>query len=313
MDGWLLFTRVILSLEKAEVFSIDTDSLGQLDVQFQSLSPPEHMMMFRRAAVARKLKFLEGVFGVTFSVADSIPPYGLSVVEQVFRGVTEGEFTMRGEWVVFEKIPTADIVLSQPPFDGIGPFGRVIGHRINLFGRTLDVGPIKVSLTYGELSDPNVVELVNKRSVQSLNARLSVLDNRITFRFERYASLPQHKRTKRLNDFKRKLAQEEPTELVELVDRTLQNPVSADEAGRIAVGWQYYNNLPDRYCPQEPELEEGGAHWRVPIYLVYTTGEGGPVGELVIHAVTGEVIQHTPIDELRSHGLALAEKILQAR
>jgi hypothetical protein len=142
--------------------------------------------------------------------------------------------------------------------------------------------------------------------------RFEVLDNQITHRFERYANLSRNQRTRELEQFKRELALEEPKELVDLVDEPLQGDVSEFEAGQIAMGWTFYTNLPDRYCPQKPEIDQSTGHWRVPIYLVYSNGEGGPVGEIVIDEKTGVIVSHTPIDELRSRGRALAEHILHA-
>jgi hypothetical protein len=97
-----------------------------------------------------------------------------------------------------------------------------------------------------------------------------------------------------------------------LVDEPLQSDVSGLEAGQIAMGWTFYSNLPDRYCPQEPEIDQSTGHWRVPIWLVYANGEGGRVGDLLVHKKTGVILSHTSIEELRSKALALAETMLHA-
>ena len=52
--------------------------------------------------------------------------------------------------------------------------------------------------------------------------------------------------------------------------------------------------------------------WRVPIFLVSTSGKGERVGELLIDIKTGIVVEHTSLEELRSKGLALAEKIARS-
>ena len=117
---------------------------------------------------------------------------------------------------------------------------------------------------------------------------------------------------RRLNRFKHQLSRYEPDALVDLIDESLQNDVSSEEASQIAVGWTQYNDLPDRYCPQVPELDAATRYWHVPIYLVHSNGEGGPAGEVVIDEKTGVIVSHTPVDELRSKGRALAEQILHA-
>jgi hypothetical protein len=154
------------------------------------------------------------------------------------------------------------------------------------------------------------VDEIKRGTSGDLTVRFEVLDNQITYRFETYSSQPRNQRTQRLNRFKYELSRNESDELVELIDDSLQNDVSSKEANQIAVGWTQNNDLPDRYCPHTPEL--AGGQWHVPIYLVYSNGEGGPVGEVVIDEKTGVIVSHTPVDELRSKGRALAEQILHA-
>ena len=142
--------------------------------------------------------------------------------------------------------------------------------------------------------------------------RFTVWDHQVTYRFENYACKSGDCLLEEIKHFKERLISEEPQELAEMVDESLVNDVSADEAIQIALGWQYYNGLPDRFSPQDPERDEALAGWRVPIYLVYPSAGNGSVGEVVIHVKTGAIISHTPIDEIRSRGLALAEKLLHA-
>ncbi len=230
----------------------------------------------------------------------------------VFRGITEGQFTTHGSKLTFKNISASEIDLTKPPFNGVGAFfHEVEGSNILLY-KQLPIGPVRIHLDKAELASPKVVDHIRKGLTSPIDVSFEVLDNQITYRFESYARKPRSQRMQRLNRFKHELAQQEPKELVNLVDETLQNDVSSDEALQIAVGWTQYNDLPDRYCPQEPELDSDSRHWRVPIYLIYTSGEGGPVGEIIIDVKTGEIVSHTPIEEIRSKGLALAEQILHA-
>jgi hypothetical protein len=174
------------------------------------------------------------------------------------------------------------------------------------------VGSVKVQLEKAETASPGVVDYVRKGLTEPVDVRFEVLDNQITYCFESYAKQPRKQRLQKLIQFKRELAREEPQELVDLIDQSLQGDVTSEEADQIAMGWTLYNDLPDRYCPQEPRFNSDSGHWRVPIYLVYANGEGGPVGEVIIDARTGIIVSHTPIDELRSKGLALAKQILHA-
>jgi len=308
-DAWLLHTRVSLALAKAGKFSIQSADTGEiLDVKFDLLSDLEGKKLVQLARLSRKLKFLERVFNVEFAVPDRISSIDMSNAEIVFRGVTEGEFTVRDEQYIFSEVSPADIDLTKPPFDGAGEFTYDIGRTVKLFGRELDVGPVTVHLDRAELASPRVVDHIRKGSAEPVAVRFEVLDNQIAYRFEDYVTQSDKDRRQELSRFKEALACEEPEELVGLIDESLQGDVSSEEALRIAVGWQQYYNLPDRYCPQEPEHDVTAGKWRVPIYLVYANGEGGPVGEVVIDEKTGVIVSHTPVDELRSKGRALAEQ-----
>jgi hypothetical protein len=309
-DAWLKHTRVSLSLDKAGKLSIQAEDSGEvLEMKFDLLSDPAVLQLAR---LSRKLKFIEGVFNTRFAVPDIVSSDDMSTAEIVFRGITEGEFRIRGEQYIFSKVSPTDIDLTKPPFDGAGEFTYDIGRTVKLLGRELDVGPVTVHLDRAELASPRVVDHIRKGSAEPVAVRFEVLDNQITYRFEDYVTQSVKDRRQELRRFKGALACEEPEEIVGLIDESLQGDVSSEEALRIAVGWQQYYNLPDRYCSQEPALDDAAAQWRVPIYLVYSNGEGGPVGEVVIDEKTGIIVNHTPIDELRSKGLALAEQILHA-
>jgi hypothetical protein len=310
-DGWLKYTRVSLSLDKALKLSIQAqDSAEVLEMKFDLRSDPAVLQLAR---VSRKLKFIEGVFNTRFTVPDIMSSDEMNTAEIVFLGITEGEFRIRGEQYIFPKVSHTDIELTKPPFDGAGEFTYDIGRRtFRLLGRELDVGPVTVHLDRAELASPRVIDHIRKGSAEPVAVRFEVLDNQITYRFEDYVTQSDKDRCQELRRFKEALACEEPVEIVGLIDESLQGDVTSEEALRIAVGWQQYYNLPDRYCPQEPALDDAAAQWRVPIYLVYSNGEGGPVGEVVIDEKTGIIVSHTPIDELRSKGLALAEQILHA-
>lgn len=310
-DAWLLHTRVSLALAKAGKFSIQSADIGQiLDVKFVLLSALENLVQLAR--LSRKLKFLERVFNVEFAVSDRISSNDILTAEIVFRGVTQGEFTILGGQYTFSEVSPADIDLTKPPFDGAGRFAYGIGRTTNLLGRELDVGPVTVHLDWAELASPRVADHIRNAVAEPVEVRFEVLDNQITHRFERYANLSRKQRTQGLEQFKRELALEEPKELVDLVDESLQGDVSEFEAGQIAMGWTFYRNLPDRYCPQKPEIDQSTGHWRVPIWLVYANGEGGHVGDLLIHKKTGVIVSHTSIDDLRRKAMALAETILHA-
>ncbi len=74
---------------------------------------------------------------------------------------------------------------------------------------------------------------------------------------------------------------------------------------RCASGW-LRRRLPDRFGTAEPTFEPDGNYWRAPVILTYPGIILGQVGELVIDAVTGEVIKHTDIEQMKTLALELA-------
>jgi hypothetical protein len=263
------------------------------------------------AKLSRKLKFIEGVFKRSFLLPDRISPDEMQIVEMLFRGINEGEFTLRNETCTWTNV-SAGVDLSTLPHDLPGPFSYTIASPLDLFGHKFDVGPITVRLERAALANPRTVDELKRDNRGEATIRFEVLDNQITYRFEAYVRQGRRRRTKRLTEFKHELAREEPHELVDLVDEPLQSDVSELEAGQIAMGWTLYSNLPDRYCPQEPGVDQATGHWNVPIWLVYANGEGGHVGDLLIHNKTGVIVSHTSIEEMRSKAKALAETMLHA-
>jgi len=282
-----------------------------LSFNAKALSESEKSRLLYRAKILRKLRYLQDVFEVRFTLPDLISSEEAKLVEIVFRGVTEGEFSTRGADAAF-LIDPEGVDFDRPPFSSAGQFDASIGDSVTLFGQQLVLGPSTLHLMRAELANPRVLEPCRQNSKEPINVRFEILDNQMRFRFENYSRIAKKDLEKPLEEFRRRLLLEEPPELADSVTGILANDVSSFEAKQIAVGWTQYHDLPDRYCPQVPELDVTARRWRVPIYLVYANGEGGPVGEVVIDEKTGVIVSHTPVDELRSNGRALAEQILHA-
>jgi hypothetical protein len=311
VDASVLVTRNIFSLIKSGKGALLLPGSSQpVEVTVNPPTESGKKKLLHRAKLYRKLKYIERAFDVKFSLPEEISSEEV-LVEIVFRGITEGAFSIRAPQATF-KITSQDINLDAPPYFGPGQFDANIGAEIELLGQSLKVGPVMVHLAKAELGNPGAVDQIQKGSKEPVTVRFEILDNQISFRFEDYIQRTKEQRLASLDRFKEELAREEPQELVDLIDELLQNDVSSDEASQIVMGWTQYHDLPDRYCPQEPELDVAARQWRVPIWLVYANGEGGPVGEVVIDVKTGVIVSHTPIEELRRKGLTLAKQILHA-
>lgn len=309
--GELLRTRVVFSMAAADTWFLKLPGGVTVRGRTKHRSAANETELLYRVKIYRKLAYLEEFFGLHFLVPNTISGDEVQRIETVFRGITEGQFRGRANAILFNLLPSM-IDLSKPPFSGIGEFTYEVGAPVKLFDQHVPVGRFTVHLEKAELANPRAVEPVRKGSREPIDVRFEVLDNQVLYRFEAFATHPRQQLSERLDQFKQELALEEPRQLVDLIDEHIQNDVSKREATQIAVGWQFYSHLPDRYCPQEPEIDDTTGHWRVPIWLLYANGEGGPVGEVIVDKKTGEIVRHTPFDELRREALALAENILNA-
>jgi len=278
---------------------------------FETFGEEDVRGILHRAKLARKLKFIEHLYKVRFTLPEDITPEQVRRIETLFRGITEGEFVSRGKAITV-PVKAVDTNLSEPPFSQIGPYTQLLGIEEAVLDhpQLLDVGPVYFSLKRASVA--NRMVLASIREGENQWVRFEVLDNQITYRFERYASRDRHRRVRqRLNQFYSQLKREEPPELAVTLTQLLMSDVSAAEAVQIAVGWLEYHNLPDRFSPQEPVLDESRACWRVALYVVYASGKSAPVGELLIELKTGSVVEEPSAETLYQQGIALAENFLR--
>lgn len=312
-DGEVLYTRLHWTLSNVGRSSLHIEGIEEpLNFKFEPFSKEEEERLLYRAKVYRKLKFIEKVFRTKFELPQAISSAQVSAIDFVFRGITDGEFTIRGGEITLQ-LQSSEIDLTKPPFDGPGSLKYDYTEKIHdLFNHGLEVGPSTVVLKHAELADPKVVREIRQGYQGPIWVRFSVLDHQIRVRLENYASRSEKQRQEKLKLFKRELLMDEPEELVNLLDEPLMANVSEEEASLIAMGWVQYNHLPDRYCPQEPEYNFSASAWRVPLWLGYPNGQGGEVGELLIDLKTGNVVSHTPLEELRSRGKKLARELVHA-
>ena len=80
-------------------------------------------------------------------------------------------------------------------------------------------------------------------------------------------------------------------------------PTVAD-ARAVANGW-LLDHLPDRFAAGIPLYDPANETWRIPVWLHYPgLAPLGPVGELGVDAVSGEVQTHTPLIQMKTQALA---------
>lgn len=320
-ESEILYTRAHYTVSEigsyllASEITADDQVVG-ISFNCQPLSKEQASSILYRAKIARKLRFIERIFNVTEALPENITPAHVQYIEAIFRGLTEGEFTTRGNAVtVFLR--AAEVALDAPPFSEVGPFEYCLGSEQALLFqprgryRVLNVGPYYLKLQRAVVANRTLLSRL--REGQDTWVRFEVLDSQITYRYEKYARPERHKLIQqKLERFRHLLNSEEPSDLADTLLNPLISDVLPDEAVKIGVGWLQYHDFPDRFSPQEPVLDDERECWRVPIYIVYTGGKHAPVGDLLIDLKTGSIIDEPAPELMFRHGLVLGETILRA-
>ncbi|HMV82819.1 MAG TPA: hypothetical protein PKA34_06775 [Blastocatellia bacterium] len=85
-------------------------------------------------------------------------------------------------------------------------------------------------------------------------------------------------------------------------------PLTAFEA-QAAANLFLSDNLPDRFCADDPTLDNTANVWRVPVILAYPfIGSIGQVGEICVSTSSEQIISYTPLEEMRAAATPLIEQ-----
>ncbi len=310
-DAEIEYTRLFFVLANTSKCSLRIKGGGVLfNFNMQGASSEGEKSFLYRAKLFRKLKFIESVYRTQFRWPTEISPDEAYQIEIVFRGITEGEFTVRGDSITFYNYaPATTEELNAHPFTEPGSFTQWSSNYAAIFDRLLAVGPVSVHLNHAVVANSRLLDKL--RAGESVpQIRFIVFDHQIGHRFEKYAALSPQARRRKLEQFKKRLLKEEPEVLVALLDEPLASEVSADEARRIVIGWLQYNMFPDRFWPQEPSLENN--RWRVPVWVTAPRGQGRWVQDVFIERKTGIILTPISVEELRALGKSVAAETLRA-
>lgn len=311
VEAQLLVTRVLLGLAGPRrfrfVFQDFAEEFGyELDISAESVQE-----LRGRAALYRKAAYIESVFHTRFSLPEHITGDMVRYVDDLFRGLTEGEYQQRVEEVQLAVDPdTAD--LARPPFSDIGEVSESQTNNVTLFLRQLDVGPIDFLAKHALVSTPSELSRLKRSRENGIRVRFRLLDWTLRVRFARYFALAAKERSRRLQAFVRTLCREEPEEVASTIFLPLIQPLAREGALRIAFGWLQINRLPDAICADSPELGVDGLGWVVPLSLRFVRGGSAGLSELVIDIYSGAVTAKESPDIILARARSLAPDILHA-
>lgn len=279
-----------------------------LDIKVGKLERSEYADVLLYAKVSRKLRFLEEFFDTRFVCPDHFTTKDFAQLETLFRGVTEGEFSTRRSEMIFEYSPPV-AELNKPPYSAPGPLScKFSDPTLPLLGQQVETGPITVQIDRAMANAQDLAEIRKGKSLPG-GLRFVVIDLQVKYRFESsIVRSPQGWRG--LEEFRAKLLLEEPGELVQLLTEPLISDVSSERARQISNGWLQFYEFPDRYCPQEPVLEEN--RWRVPVWITYPDRRGAWVQDVFIDLKTGVLSSPVSPEELRRIGKSVAARLSRA-
>lgn len=85
--------------------------------------------------------------------------------------------------------------------------------------------------------------------------------------------------------------------------------ITTVSAARAAANEWLITHLPDRFAAGVPTYDSALTGWQIPVWLSYPHLEPlGPVGELLVDAVQGNVKTHTAIVQMKERAFKLYEK-----
>ncbi len=311
VEAQILVTRVLLGLAAARRLRFAFRDVGE-EISYElDISPNELKDIRNRAALYRKLAYIERTIHTTFSISEYIQPGTIRYVDELFKGITEGEFYQRAEGAMFDVEPKR-VDLSAPPFRGFGSIEGGQNNPVTIFGRTFDIGPISFGTKYAQIGSPSELRKLRTSEAATVKVKFLALDYRLYVRFERFAALGQKKRQQALRPFLEDLRRDEPAAITESIYDPLIMPLDSATATRIAFGWLQINRLPDGICPEPPVLDIAAGHWSVPIAVKYELGASEPLAHLRIDLYSGDVKVDVGREALLQSADSAARRLLHA-
>ena len=78
---------------------------------------------------------------------------------------------------------------------------------------------------------------------------------------------------------------------------------------RVAANAWLIDHMPDRFAAGIPAYDPAHQGWRIPVWLAYPgLAPLGPVGELLVDAVSGDMQAHTPLPQMKARALQLYDQ-----
>ena len=309
VDSDLNYTRLFYSLLKSDSIVLRS-SKGEKLLELKLTGDFEKLLedVKHRAKIFRKLKFIEEFFNTRFFIPSGITPDEVRVIETVYRGITEGHFSISaGNFITIPNYSFQESFLKKPPFSHNGTFIHTFeSEEVGLFGKRLSAGHISIRIEKAGIANQRAIRGLQNGDIFDL--KLIVFDQQIQHFFLKYDTKEKLSRNlQKLRVFKESLREKEPDSLVSLLDEPLAK-INSESALQKVLGWLQFHDFPDRYSAKDPILEE--TQWRVPVWLTYPNGKGVWLEDVLIGLRTGVIDSPISVEELRKKGKAKAKEVL---
>lgn len=304
----ILYTRFCLATANEKKFLLHFSDINfpPFNFSFTETNFEEREMLYR-AKLSRKLGFLESVFEKTkFSVPDVITPNEVQQTEILFRGLTEGNFTIPSDsFVTFYNYKVSKDDMENNFLRAKGGFS-VDFNEFFLFGRFFEVGKIYVKVEKASVANP--IKLRNVKENEVINElKLNVFDSQIRYIFEKYNNTERLSKNKqRLERYKAELRKKEPEFLASLLNEPLAEINDKSAIDTLEALLQYHD-FPDRFSVLKPELQK--SKWKVPIALTYPEHDPIFLANAFVDVRTGKVEMKISFDDLLKKGKKKAREV----
>lgn len=310
VDGEIAYTRFFLLASEAKKCSlhIKDTNIPPFNFSFAEISSEVKKQVVRQATLFRKLGFIEFFFKIKLDVPKKISHVDVAQIEILFRGLTEGEFSVPlGNSITIFNYKLAKEDLENLSIPKRKSFTFEFDEDLLVLGRFFPIGKMIFKAEKASIANPRVLKHFTEGEIVP-SLRLSIFDYQVNHRFEKYLNKERLlKNQRKLEQFKNSLRQEESEFLVNLIEEPLAE-ITEKSAIEIVEGLLQYNEFPDRFSVLEPKLEKN--RWRVPIGLTYPKYEPIWLADAFVDIRNGKFEMKISFDKLLKKGKEKAREAL---
>lgn len=307
VESQILYTRLLFAINESESIVLFNQNEKSLEIKTGQGFVINLKEIEYRAKLFRKLRFIEKVFKIEFDLPKEISANEIKQVEILFRGLTEGEFSIPAA----SSITIFNYKLTKGDLQNLAnsqkeQFSFESDDGLLVLGKLFPTGKIIFKANKACIANAKPIKNFGEgENIPSL--RLNIFDYQVHHVFEKYIDARRLLKNKqKLEQFKDSLRAEEPEFLANLLNEPLAEITYKNAVGIVEGLLQYYD-FPDRFSVLKPSLQEN--QWQVSIALTYPKHEPIWLVDAFVDVKTGEVEMEISFDELLNKGKMKAKEV----